>query len=522
MKQNLKNLNRKYKFIILVFLVLVSSSASEAAGILAICSTSVNKIENCPNNRLFFPTYRSTSGITEFKYRIDQGAIGAISSEEAVTITDSILSQWSDESSLDFVKTGTGFLDTNVNANNFSPYLEPSNPLGYSPVIWDEDGSIIEELYGVRGKQQILGFAGATCFHSSGIGVSCKGVSGNVNRIIESQTVLNGFLFTGSNKASIIKEFKLVLLHEFAHMFGIDHSQGGDVEAFNVRSGNYNNIPVMFPFAINPLEELQQDDIAAVRLAYPLGDENTKFGTIKGQLLKSGSLLKGANIIAYKVDENNPRKLAVASASNSDGKGNFVMPGLIPGEYIVMAEPINSSFKSGGGSSIGLHDPISAGAMNSGFYNGDGEAIINSTNLSTGLAQAKRININAGQTVTINFETSVLGEDVSFLAKGRAFNGVPVPTRPFKPRAVRARLINQFRGDRRSLSFETDYPSLIEFRPSSINFRKRFRVIRIRLASFFEFLNEFPELLDNGFISIPVTIRDSSTGYEDTVNLFIE
>jgi hypothetical protein len=520
MKQELNQLNKKFKSFFIIFCLATNCLASDAAGILGLCSVNVNKIEKCPSNRLFFPSYRTINGVTEFKYRIDQGAIGDISSEEAVSITDAILNKWSKESSLSFIKTGSGFIGTNVNSSNYGPFLEPSSPLGYSPVIWDEDGSIIEDLFGTNAKDQILGFAGATCFHSSGIGVSCKGVSGTVNRIVESQTVLNGFLFTGANKASIIKEFKLVLLHEFAHMFGIDHTQGGDVEAFNIRSGDYTNIPVMFPFAINPLEELQQDDIAAVRLAYPVGDEEIKFGTIKGQLLNRGSLLKGANIVAYKADANNPRKLAVASASNSDGKGNFVIPGLIPGAYIVMAEPLNASFK--GGSSIGLHEPINAGAMNSGFYNGDGEAIINSTKLTTGLAQAKRININAGQTVTINFETSVLGEDVSFLAKGRAFNGVPVPTRPFKPRAVRARLINQFRGDRRSLSFETDYPSLIEFRPSSINFRKRFRVIRIRLASFFEFLNEFPELLDNGFISIPVTIRDSSTGYEDTVNLFLE
>ena len=517
----------------LIVILSLGSLESRAAGILAICSGNAS-LSNCADSKLFFPLYRTTNNVTTFNYRIDQGALGDLSSDTTVSVTEDLLGKWAAESSLIFTRTGTGFLDEDIDSSNYSPILEPNNPLGYSPVIWDADGDIIEDILGNGTKDYVLGFAGATCYNSSNIGTSCAGVSGDVNRIVESQTLLNGYLFNGDNTgdspSTILEDFKTTLLHEFAHMFGIDHTQGGDLEGYNNSSGDYTDIPVMFPAAANPLEDLQQDDIAAVRLAYPVGDEDTKFGTIRGTLLKSGNLIKGANVVAYKLGETNPRKLAVAAPSDSDGSDKFILPNLLPGTYVLFAEPLDSSFT--GGSSVGLHDPIKANKMTSGFYNGHELAIVETTDLDTGLAQAEPIEVVAGETTDILFETVVTssgtgsggsgnGDEASFITGGRAFNGNAIFLKTNKKKKVKAKLVNQNKGETRSLSFSTDYPDLIQFKPETLNFSKRSRKVKIKIASYNDLVGTFPELDSFEEITIPVTITDSTTGYIDNGNSLI-
>lgn len=515
-------------FTILITLFLTTLD-SKAASILAICSAN-SDLTSCRDSKLFFPVYRTTDGITTFNYRIDQGNLGDLSSAETVEITENLLGKWADESSLVFTRTGTGLLDSDINSDNYGPILEPSNPLGYSPVIWDADGDIIEDILGGGTKDYVLGFAGATCYNSSSIGTSCSGVSGDVNRIVESQTLLNGYLFNGDNTgdspATILEDFKTTLLHEFAHMFGIDHTQGGDLESYDNSTGDYTAIPVMFPAAANPLEDLQQDDIASVRLAYPVGDEDTKFGKIRGTLTKSGNLIKGANIVAYKVGESNPRKLAVAAPSDSDGSDKFILPNLLPGTYILFAEPLDSSFK--GGSSVGLHDPIKASKMTSGFYNGNNLAIIRSTDLDTGLARAEQVEVFAGETTDVLFETEATspgsidnGDAASFITGGRAFNETAIFLKTSKKKKVKAKLVNQTKGQQRSLTFSTDYPDLIQFKPEILNFNKRSRKVKIKLASYNDFVEIFPELDSFEEVTIPVTITDTTTGYVNNGNSLI-
>lgn len=514
---------------ILLACILIFSLKVNAAGILAICSKNTS-LSSCPDRKLFFPVYRTTDGVTTFNYRIDQGPLGELSNTQTVTITEDLLGKWADESSLSFVRTGTGFLDVDVNEDNYSPYLEPNDPLGYSPVIWDAEGTIIEDILGGGTKEFVLGFAGATCYNSSNIGTSCAGVSGDVNRVVESQTLLNGYLFNGDNtdesSSEVLEEFKTTLLHEFAHMFSIDHTQGGNLKGYNNSSGDFTDIPVMFPVAANPLEDLQQDDIAAVRYAYPKGDEDALYGTIQGQLLKDGNLIKGANVVAYKVGEDNPKKLAVAAASDSDGRDNFIIPNLLPGTYILFAEAIDSSFT--GGSSIGLHDPISSSKIRTGFYN-NGESIIESSSLNTGLAQAFQLNLSAGETKSVVFDTEASDSDgggsdsngASFTTGGRAFNGKPISIKFSKKKKVKAKFVNQTKGERRVLTFSTDYPDLIQFKPEILCFKKRSKKVKIKIASYLDLVDTFPELDDFEEVTIPVTITDTTTGYVDNGNSLV-
>ncbi|MCE2928878.1 MAG: hypothetical protein LW817_04520 [Candidatus Caenarcaniphilales bacterium] len=506
------------KFIITAALIISVAIDAHAASIL-------------PYETLFgdvkFPVYAKTGNKAIFKYKVDKGAVGEINSSEAIGYVEEVLDMWAAQGAIEFDKVGDGLLNEDINANNdYNSFLNPSDPNGFSPVIWDADGSIIEDLYGASSKNSVLGFAGATFY------------SNNFSNIEESMSFFNGYLFQqdvlNENAAGVRSIFRTTILHEFAHMFGLDHTQGGNNDGF-IKAGrgeiSYNeltDVPVMFPVAANPLVELQQDDIASVKSAYPSSSDSSTFGKITGKLLKNGKALKGVNIVAFKADDTNPRKKAVACPSDVDGKGQgkFIIPNLVPGQYIVYAEPINSDFIEG--SSIGSHTPIKASQMNTGFYMGDKNQMLITKDLDKGVTNALRITVSAGSSTDLNFETNNSsgsgGSDgepgtQTFILGGRVLNRTAFA---YNGRFARykMKIVNLFKGETRNLSFSSSYPDLIQFAPETISFVGKSRRIDVILAPLEKFVAEFPELNDLQYAEIPITVTDLDSGYSEET--FIE
>lgn len=487
-----------------------------AASLLSVCNSSSS--ENCPADSIAFPVYKNVGGVATFNYKIDQGNLGELSETEASTDAQEVLNLWQDESSLNFVPAGDGQIEVDVNVNNYDPYINNESSLGYSPVVWDSDGSITDDMLGNGSKESVLGFAGATFFTLKS--------DGSINNIKESQSVFNGYLFdgdnTGDSPSGVRNLFLTTILHEFGHMFGIDHSQGGNLEGFNNGDGDLTDVPVMFPVAANPLVELQQDDIAAARHYYPRGDEKEDFGIIRGTLTKDGKQVKGISVVAFKTDDDNPRKRAVACPSDVDGQGNgkFVIPGLVPGEYILFAEAVDPSFT--GGSSIGIHEPNEN--FQSVFYNGDGEVVIQSSNLNSGLSQAKRLTVSNGTNLNVSFEINADGSgenpgstEASFSLKGAAVSKV-LFLKVSKPSKLKLKLVNLNPGKKVTVQLSTDYPNLISFLPKdTVKFKTASKIIEVRYASYSDFISVFPELdtEEVSQIDIPLTVEDLTTGYID-------
>lgn len=488
---------------------------ANAASFLAACDENKSP-SNCSANKLSFPKYKTANDATvPFKYKVDRGGLGDIDEDTAFDATVEVLDLWEAESNLKFEQVDGGKFGSDITVNNYDSILDPSGSLGFSPIVFDNDGSIVDEIIGTGAKNNVLGFAGAVFFTSSG---------GHITGIKESQSLFNGFLFRGNNSASVLNEFQTTILHEFAHMFGIDHTQGGNIEGFNSNS-DLTDIPVMFPIAANPLVELQQDDIAAVRLGYPAGDESIRYGTINGRLLKNGLPVKGANIVAFKADENNPRKKSVACPSDVDGqgRGKFVLPNLEPGEYILRAEPLDSGFTEG--SSVGIHEPINPSRMDTGFYQGDGESMLKTESLSTGVSQALRISVSAGSTTNVQFDigsnpsTTTNGE-ASFSLSGKAFNDA-VYLRVFRSNSSRFKITNLNPGQMRNLQISTNYPDLISFSKETVAFTKPFKKLDVSFENYSSFLEIFPELETEGEVFIPLRVEDLDTGYVDESQGFI-
>lgn len=508
----------KSKKTFLLLIALFSFLSVNAASIIPVCSQNRAAV-NCAKSKLVFPVYPiDEQGNALFEFKIDQGTLGELSFDQISSFTDEMLALWQEQSNLSFVKNGTGILDLDITADNYTDFVDQD--LGYNLIIWDAEGEIIDDTFGQGARENILGYATPTFYFFK---------NKLITSIAESQSLLNGFLFRGENigfdSARIINLFKTTILHEFAHMFGIDHAQGGNLLGYIAQDDDLTDVPIMFPFDANPEAALHQDDIAAIKLAYPKEEDKENFANISGNLTKNGIPVKGANVVAYKVDDTNPRLRAISCPSDVDGQGlgNFVLPSLVPGEYILFAEPIDSEFT--GGSSIGLHErPADFIDV---FYNSSNDVV--QSDLDNAIATVQRITVNAGETVSgINFDvvgspaSSFSGNngEATFVAGGRLLDFLePINLKNRRKKTSSLRLVNLEPGTQVKAKITTDYPDLIKFiganEDGEFNFKRRSRRIRVRLASFLDFVSsgQFPELSSFSSIQIKVTIEDLNSGF---------
>ena len=505
----------------ILLLSLFFCTAANAASLLPVCSEA-KSLKNCSKSQITFPTYaKNGSGQATFRYKYDLGGLGDFSEAELVELSDETLDLWSAVSNIQFEKVDTGFIDVDITADNISDYLDEEQ--GFNLIVWDEDGSALNSLFGKGAKQGILGFASSFLYTQTN--------AGKIKNIAESQTLLNGFLFQKSvlnvSQSRLEGIFQTTVLHEFAHMFGIDHTQGGNLEGFKNDEGDLTDVPIMFPIDANPEVALHQDDIAAIKLAYPISSEANSFGQITGNLSKGDKDLTGANVVAYKIDEANPKLKAVASPSDVDGqkKANFIIPNLLPGNYVLYAEPISSEFVDG--SSIGIHQ--TPANFNAGFYNG-AESFLN-LSFSNGINRAEVITVSAGDNlnIDINVDSSSTGSNGtnngdSFELGGKVINESPIILKGLKTKKANLKLVNLNKGTKLNLRLSSEFPDLISFSKDQLGFKKRSKKVKVKFAPFIEFVQvqEFAALLNGDTASTNITVEDLDTGTTKIEEIIIQ
>jgi hypothetical protein len=312
-------------------------------------------------------------------YNPDRGRLGVLDNAAAIAFVASRFDVWQavPSASIEFVNAGT--LPVDVKANNYTAFLNQCD--GRSPIIFDDDGSITDDLLGIGARNAILGFSSPEC------GDLAAGT------ITEALVVLNGRFIDGIDSANnpelSVEDYGAVFLHEFGHFFNLDHSQVGRAEAFDGIPTNDDVIPTMFPFLVSgaAAASLAIDDVASVSALYPTADFAATTGTIRGRILRAdGRPFQGAYVIARSVTD--PRRTAVGGASGArfmpaiDGgppppelEGAYELPGLPPGTYTVEVEAIDPRFT--GGSSVGPLDPPVALPGVPEYWNGDDEAATN-------------------------------------------------------------------------------------------------------------------------------------------------
>lgn len=497
--------------LVFCFFVLFMSSV-QAAGLLSVCSGNYP----CSSEDKIFPRAHSDDAFINFFYKTDLGSLGSFSNSEATAGVEDVIAILNNtpHSRIRFIKKDSGKLSSDINGDNFQVVLEPSEPHGYSPIVFDNDGSIVDSIFGEGAKNSVLGYADMIFVDAAS------------ETILESQAVINGHLFNTVNrfktKSSLLDEFKLTTSHEFLHMIGIDHSQVHLKEytdhlssSFFIINGDDSNleiIPSMFPVAAKSSLGLLRDDIASIAGAYPDNNFAQAFGTIRG-FLRNPSPLTGGNIVAYNV--NNPQSEVIASASDlfANNNGEFLLQGLVPGSYILGIEPIYRDFE--GPSGVGPHPPPeNPDLFPQGFYNGPGKPLAEYKNLNNALSRAFRINLDAGESI----------------------NGLEINPITFKINSRRLRRAKKLRNDKTrayplkvakttslpiSVKFSSDRPELVSFAPAVHQFssakrraRSARKTIFINLSSREAFKAAFPEMSRANPVEIKISAQDQSTGFE--------
>ncbi|MBI2343122.1 MAG: hypothetical protein HYV02_02110 [Deltaproteobacteria bacterium] len=226
--------------------------------------------------------------------------------------------------------------------------LTPENlmkHLNKTLIIYDEDGSILTGE-GVNPQDvAAVTFLGAkmdptTLHHLAGV------------------TVLNGLFLQDVDPAnpggSKYARFLATLVHEFGHLFNLDHSAlnwenineiVSDIGAFGKA------LPTMYPVIVEGggQETLHVDDVVAISTLYPRADFTSKFCAFAGVLVGSDSLgFQGAHVVARPVKD--PMTFAISAVSGNAlpqgaADGSYIVRGILPGEkYTLSYGKINPAF----------------------------------------------------------------------------------------------------------------------------------------------------------------------------------
>src|SRR5512134_852899 len=176
-------------------------------------------------------------------YRTDGGRLSSrVSGSQAQARVDGMFDAWQDvpTASISYQRAGaiqsTGsFSDGDVDtATEYNAVNGSCNAGNQSPVIYDEDGSLFEDL---GQDSAVIGFAGPCAANASG-------------QIVSGIAVLNGIfqdgVDSGSNFELTEDEFDAAFIHEFGHFSGLDHSQVNVNCLQGCGSDDLQGLPTMF------------------------------------------------------------------------------------------------------------------------------------------------------------------------------------------------------------------------------------------------------------------------------------
>lgn len=324
---------------------------------------------------------------------VESGDLGALSNATADALVHDAFALWNDlnTSTVNLIIDQTR-LDVDVNIDNFDTYLPSVDDSvlhaddNLNPVVYDSNGEIIDEFFGVGASEYIIGFAASIYTYRS-------------SYFDEGYAVING-----KDLGLTTTTFKLLIAHEIAHFFGLDHTQvnisNQETEygypAF-CSTDSRDNYPVMYPFVCRNVETLHSDDISAVSALYPTTDVNNNFGILEGRFVdESGHPILGANIWVENTVSGETYSIVSDYLKQGTGYYKLYLPA---GTYSLHANSINPEFN--GGSGIG---PYSSTIYDLSFV--DPHPITPVTYQGDSEGSDEIITISVNQSLIINFSSS--------------------------------------------------------------------------------------------------------------------
>jgi hypothetical protein len=233
-----------------------------------------------------------------------------------------------------------------VDVGNYTQYFGRCGD-GLSPIIFDADGSIIDDIAGAGASQFILGLTFPDCG------------TDRAPAIPETSVLINGAVFALGNEGGRAA-LTQVITHELGHVLNLCHTR---LNASFLNDGNAANdayLPIMFPILSDDASTYDPtprfDDRTMLSLLYPAPGFFAATGTISGHVLsgEQAAPVSGATLVVRNLAD----PLATAEWTSSgwlkiEGTGDLRGPvgdivraidgsyqtsGLTPGSYSVELE----------------------------------------------------------------------------------------------------------------------------------------------------------------------------------------
>jgi Big-like domain-containing protein/ASPIC/UnbV protein/FG-GAP repeat protein/VCBS repeat protein/thrombospondin type 3 repeat protein len=313
-------------------------------------------------------------------YNPDPGTLGTLANAQADALVADAFSRWHAvaQARLDFAVGAD--LPQDVNAVGI-PATNPAHWANYwrkdgdgiSPVIYDADGSVIDDMFGSGARFDILGAAGLDTPTSLSA------------TITEASIVINGAFLDGvgppaspaDSKSQLA--FESTIVHEIGHFLNLDHSLVNHELAGDFDPDNDIYIPTMYPLTVENEEaiaSLNPDDEAGAIALYPAAGAPAATWSLAGGVSKSGVPFQGAEIIVRKTDdplmhayeaitgarffpcnvggachpcEANPS----CTGGNPAAQGAYTIAGMVPGNYTACVEQLDRRISLDHGTFIG-------------------------------------------------------------------------------------------------------------------------------------------------------------------------
>lgn len=287
-------------------------------------------------------------GITPVTYQdpnitlhIENGDLGSLTNEQADALVLDAFTLWNDISTATVnMVIDQSQLNLDIDIDNFETYLPSTDGSSYNaddnlnPVVYDETGEIIDAFFGAGQSDYTIGFAASILTVGS-------------SHFDEGYAVINGKL----NLSDI--ELKLLIAHEIAHFFGLDHTQV-DIDNQETNFGSpafcssdQGSYPLMYPIICRDEETLHQDDISAISALYPSTDINNYFGILQGRFVdETNTAVLGANIWAKNTVTGETVSIVSDYLTQKTGFYKLYLPA---GSYTLHANSINTLFNGGSG-----------------------------------------------------------------------------------------------------------------------------------------------------------------------------